>query len=273
MKPISVVSGGLVLGFVLLAGALAWRSASWPLVHDGPIMHYIAWRMTEGAVPYRDLFDMNFPGVYLIHMAVLTLLGAGDAAWRIFDLAWLTGGALAVAALAAPWGFVAAVGGAWFFVAYHLAGGAWNAGQRDFLLCPFLLLGAWGVARWSERSDGRIDLAAGGLALGAGIMIKPHAAAFAVALALLIAGVAWREGRTLWASSALFIATTALLPLAVIGWLAARGGLGDWYQIVVHYLLPLYGHLGRPERWAFHRWPLWIPIGTAVAIALAHALI
>ena len=61
-------------------------------------MHYIAWRISEGAVPYRDLFDMNFPGVYLLHLAALKLFGAGDVGWRAFDLVWLAGTSLAAAA-------------------------------------------------------------------------------------------------------------------------------------------------------------------------------
>ena len=47
---------------------LLWASRGWPLVHDAPIMHYVAWRILEGATPYRDLFDMNFPGVYAAHL-------------------------------------------------------------------------------------------------------------------------------------------------------------------------------------------------------------
>ena len=62
MRRMSVASGGLVAGFAAVAAALAWRSLSWPLVHDGPILHYIAWRIADGAAPYRDLFDMNQPG-------------------------------------------------------------------------------------------------------------------------------------------------------------------------------------------------------------------
>ena len=114
---------------------LAWRSRGWPLVHDTPLMHYVARRLAEGAVPYRDVFDMNFPGVYLVHRLVLAIGGAGDGAWRLFDLAWLAATALAIAALAAPWGRGPAAGAALFFALYHLAGGAWQAGQRDFLLC------------------------------------------------------------------------------------------------------------------------------------------
>ncbi|HEU5319540.1 MAG TPA: hypothetical protein VFX28_01970, partial [Methylomirabilota bacterium] len=87
---------------------LAWRSLPWPLVHDAPLMHYVAWRIADGAAPYRDLFDMNFPGVYLLHMGVLRALGPGDLAWRAFDLAWLGATAAAIALFAAPWGRVAA---------------------------------------------------------------------------------------------------------------------------------------------------------------------
>src|SRR6185503_10730623 len=164
---------------------LVGRSVTWPVVHDVPLMHYVAWRISEGAVPYRDVFDMNFPGVYLLHLLVVKTLGSGDAAWRAFDLGWLGLASLAVAALAAPWGRLAAAGGAAFFAAYHLGGGAWQAGQRDFLLCPFLLAGALGVARWGERGQAGALLSAG-LVLGAGVMIKPHAALFALALIALV---------------------------------------------------------------------------------------
>jgi len=152
LKRSSIAGALVILPLAVLAGALAWRSRGWPLIHDAPLMHYIAWRIGEGAVPYRDLFDMNFPGVYLLHMVALTLFGAGDGGWRAFDLTWLAGTSLAAAALAEPWGRLAAVGAGLFFTVYHLAGGAWQAGQRDFLLCPFMLLGGLGVARWAERS-------------------------------------------------------------------------------------------------------------------------
>jgi len=39
-----------------LVAYLAWQSRGWPLIHDAPIMHYIAWLIAGGAVPYRDIF-------------------------------------------------------------------------------------------------------------------------------------------------------------------------------------------------------------------------
>ena len=59
------------------------------MIHDAPIMHYVAWLVAQGAVPYRDVFDMNVPGVYLLHLGVIRMLGEGDRDWRFFDLTWI----------------------------------------------------------------------------------------------------------------------------------------------------------------------------------------
>ena len=93
----TLVERGLLAGCAAAAALtlhLVWQSRSWPLFHDAPLMHYIAWLIERGAVPYRDAFDMNLPGVYAIHLAVLRVLGAGDVGWRVFDLGWLAGTAI-----------------------------------------------------------------------------------------------------------------------------------------------------------------------------------
>ena len=274
-----------MLGLAGLAGVLVWRSRGWPLIHDAPLMHYIAWRISEGAVPYRDVFDMNFPGVYLLHLVALKLFGASNAGWRAFDLVWLGGSSLAAAALAAPWGRVASAAAGLFFATYHLAAGAWQTGQRDFLLCPFLLLAALAIARWAEHPEERTPLMWGGLALGAGITVKPHAGLFAAALLVLVAVVAGRgrhgdvhARRRPWLRRAavpagIFVGTLIVPPLAVFVWLAAVGAVPAWYEIVVRYLVPLYSRLGRPDRWGFYRWQVWIPIAAGVVLSLGSALV
>jgi hypothetical protein len=264
----------LIGGFAALALTLAWRSRSWPLVHDAPILHYIAWRIADGAAPYRDVFDMNQPGVYLLHLAVLKTLGAGDVAWRAFDLAWLALTALAVAAVAAPWGAAAALGGALAFASYHLAGGAWQAGQRDFLLCPFLLVGVVGVARWLESRGCLASLAYSGAAMGVALTVKPHAGLLAAALALIVVVTAARGGGMPAAIPAgvTYGAAASVAPLAVLGWLAAAGGLGAWREAVFDYLLPLYSRLGRDATWAVHRWPVWIALLLGVALSATRVV-
>jgi hypothetical protein len=247
-----------------------WRSLTWPLVHDAPLMHYVAWRISQGAVPYRDVFDMNFPGVYLLHLLVVRTLGVGDLAWRIFDLAWLAALALGAAAFVAPWGRPAAGAAAALLVLYHLGGGAWQAGQRDFLLCPLLIAGAVGVARWTE-SRRRGALAWGGVAIGASMTIKPHTVVLAAALAVLVAATAWRTGAGA-APLASFIAGAAVAPLGVVGWLAVAGALPAWGAIVFDYLIPLYSRLGRTAAWNVYRPYVWIPIGLGALLSAAGAL-
>ena len=256
-----------------MVARLVWASLDWPLVHDAPLLHYVAWRMSEGAVPYRDLFDMNFPGVYLLHLIVVAGAGTGDLAWRVFDLGWLTLTTVVIAALVAPWGRRPAAGAALTFALYHLAGGAWQVGQRDFLLCPFLLAGALGVARWAELpSRARGALVCGGLALGAAMTVKPHALVLTAMLGALIAVVAWRTAAGVAASLGLFAAAVAVAPLAMLSWLGAAGALPAWRAIVLEYLVPLYSRLGRGHGWNVYRPGIWIPLGGGAAIAAAGAL-
>src|SRR5205823_9217009 len=66
---------------------LLWRSLDWPLIGDATIFHFIADEMRTGAMPYRDIYDVNMPLIYFIHLAVVAIGGMSDVAWRAFDLA------------------------------------------------------------------------------------------------------------------------------------------------------------------------------------------
>jgi hypothetical protein len=242
----------------LLLAYLIWGSRAWPLIHDAPLMHYVAWLIDQGAVPYRDVFDMNLPGVYLLHWAVLRVGGAGDGAWRLFDLGWLAAvGGLLWAYCRPMSDTVAAGAAAALFGLYHLSGGAWRAGQRDFLLCLFLLAGAYGVARGLEQPEGRLALLVGGLALGAGMTVKPHAGLFWLLCAAAAAVVAGRAGRAAWPAAALVLAGGLLVPALVFGWLAGRGGLAPFLAVLTGYVLPLYSQVGRVSVIAATRWHAW----------------
>jgi hypothetical protein len=246
LKPILAVSGALAL-------YLGWRSWGWALVHDAPLMHYVAWLIAQGAVPYRDVFDMNMPGVYLLHLGVISTLGEGDRAWRLFDLAWL---GLTAAAL---FGFSRRMGDTWsglaaglLFVLYHLSGGAWRAGQRDFLLALFLMLAAWGAARVWETGGARTPVVWGGLAAGAGVMLKPQAALFWVICAAAVALGSRRS--SMIRALAIWCGAGLTVPALIMGWLAWRGGAGPFASILTGYLLPLYSHVGRVPVWEAVRW-------------------
>ncbi len=248
MKPILAASA-------LSVAYLGWRSLGWPLIHDAPLFHYIGWLLAQGAVPYRDVFDVNMPGVYLLHWALVAGLGTGDLAWRLFDLAWLALTSALLARYATPLaGREAGVAGALVFALLHLAGGAWRAGQRDFLLCVLLLAGAWGVARAWERPGAFRPLAWSGLALGAGMMIKPLAGLFWLGCAAAGALAARRAGRLPLAGAGAVLAGGLVVPAAVLGWLGARGGLGPFIDVLTGYVVPLYSRVGGVSIWQSIGW-------------------
>jgi hypothetical protein len=233
-----------VTAVALAAVRLLWASRHWPLVHDAPLMHYVAWRILEGAVPYRDVFDMNFPGVYVAHMLVLRTLGAGDAAFRAFDLGLLaaTGAGLwAALRSCGPWGGLSA---AVLFALYHVAGGPWLAGQRELMLCAVLAWAAAAAIASAHATPARRVRWMGATAflVGIAVWIKPHAALLAAALAVW----AWR-GPMRARSLAAVLAGLALPGVAMLGWLGATGGLGAFSDITLGYLIPLYSRLGRND--------------------------
>jgi hypothetical protein len=267
-SPRVLISYGVVGVFVVSAAVLAWRSRTWPFFHDAPVLHYIAWRIGAGDVPYRDLFEINAPGAYLIHLLAWRLGGLSDVAWRLFDLAWLGLAAAAAFAFARAWGLVAAIGAAAFLALYHLAGSPWEAGQRDYFLCPLVLGGAAGVVRWAERGDRRA-LALAGVALGAAATVKPHIVLLIAMFAVVIVVRARRQAAPVLA---IYAGAAALVPLAIVGWLAAAGALGAWRDLVGDYLVPVYTHLRPVSRWEIYRPHAWAPIAAGVLVSVASTL-
>lgn len=268
MKPILAASA-------LSAAYLGWRSLGWPLIHDAPLFHYIGWMLAQGAVPYRDVFDVNMPGVYLLHWALVAGPGPSDVAWRLFDLGWLAATCLLLAAYVRPLaGRSPAVAAGLLFALVHLAGGAWRAGQRDFLLCALLLLGAWGVARAWERGGALRPLLWSGLALGAGMMIKPLAGLFWLGCAAAGALAAGRAGRSPLAGAGAVLASGLIVPGAVLAWLGWSGGFWPFVAVLTDYVLPLYARVGRVSIWqsiGWHRygWPVLILLGVLSLASLA----
>ncbi len=237
-------------------------------------MHYIAWLIAQGAAPYRDAFDMNLPGAYLIHWAVLSVGGAGDLAWRLFDLLWLAAAGGLLFAYCRPLGDRrAAAAAAALFALYHLSGGAWRVGQRDFLLCLFLLIGALGVARSLEHGAALRPLLWAGAALGAGMTVKPQSGLFWAGCAVVAAWGARREGRSVPAAAGAVLGAGLAVPALVFGWLQWRGGLGAFVAILTGYVLPLYSRVGRVAArealgWYRYGWQLWALFGVVGVLAL-----
>lgn len=80
---LKVFMGVLALYFV----AQIIYSLDWPMLHDTPVLHYIAFLIAEhDFVPYRDIFEISLPFTYLIHLGIVKAFGYGDVPLRIIDI-------------------------------------------------------------------------------------------------------------------------------------------------------------------------------------------
>ena len=230
------------LCLVALNGYL-WLSISdtldWKMVHDAPIMHYIAWNILDGAVPYRDIFDMNMPGTYLIHMGVLKIFGEGDPAWRLFDIFILALTSIGMIIFCWRQGLLAGVTAATLFACFHISGGELMVGQRDFLMTPFLIFGGHFVANIIENRQRMLYSFLAGILFGCAIWIKPYVLILFVVL-LLYAKI---QSKNIFVS--LLMILGFLLPVGgMFGWLYMIDGLLSWWEIFSQYLVPIYSSVG-----------------------------
>jgi hypothetical protein len=129
---------------VSLAGCLAVFvvcSLSWPLIGDAALLHYAVLLIDRGAVPYRDIAEMNMPGSYLVEWIGIHAFGGGDLAWRLFDLALTAIATAAMVVIALPVDWFAGIWAGSLLVLVHGRDGILELGQRDLSLAVLLLAG------------------------------------------------------------------------------------------------------------------------------------
>jgi len=196
---------------------------------------YVAREWLErGAMPYRDSFDHKGPGLYALHALVLLLFGAAPWAFRLLELAWVTGLGVVCAWVVAPRhrrpepgvvgiSVLAANVFAFGFLDY------WNTAQGE-LACALLTTASVLVAR---RARSAISAAiVGGLLCGAAVLVKPTALPFAlVSLALIFARARYEGHRA--AALGGFVGSFLFLPLLVTGYFALRGALRAAIDVLV----------------------------------------
>lgn len=224
-------------------------------------MHYIARSFLEGAVPYKDFIDMNFPGTYLIHSMVIKIMGDGNGAWRFFDIICLVLINILIIAYCCPFGTLSVLFAVSTFSCFHLYNGPLYIGQRDYILVIFLLGSLYAFVRYVESRFAPLQLMLSALSLGAAITIKPFAAILFPCVIFALFLVTRRSGTIFLRHGLLFIASFVIIPLLSIAWLWKINALTCFYDIVVNYLIPLYSRLSfsAPSLWLLQPF-LYIPI-------------
>ena len=233
----------LVVTTVLLALAgilvvAAADSLRWPSIHDSPLMLYAGWHLSQGGVPYRDLFDMNMPGTYFAMWVLGGLFGWDDAGFRIFDLLCLSTIAIATFAWLKQFGRLPALAASLLFPLWYLAAGPSTSIQREFLaLVPL----AVALALIESPLPLLVRFFGSGLLAGAAVLVKPQFLLLALPPLTYLTFTKARSADRVRLSA--FLIAGFVVPLAATAaFLAYRGGLDAFVDIATHYW-PLYSHL------------------------------
>ena len=93
---IRLAHAALLASAAVLFVVLRQPVLSVPFERDEGEYAYIAWRVLEGDVPYRDAFDQKPPGVFVAYLAAFTLFGPSVEAVHGFMYVWTAFTALAL---------------------------------------------------------------------------------------------------------------------------------------------------------------------------------
>jgi hypothetical protein len=176
--------GTLSILAVFLSLCLAYFVAGtwqWPLVGDASIIHYVAFLMDHGLVPYRQIVDMNMPGSYLVEWLLMHVFGGGSLSWRLVDFALMAAAGAAMIILARSRGWFPGFAAAALLALIHGQDGIAFQGERDLIIAT-LLGWAFAFLFLAARRDWAWCIGAAGLVTGIAVSMKPLAILFAVPL-------------------------------------------------------------------------------------------
>ncbi len=231
----------LATTLALLLAVFVVTTRHWPLVGDATLFRYVVFLMEHGLAPYRQIVDINMPGVYLADWIVLHIYGSGSTSWRIFDFTLLAFGGLSMIAIARKTDWLAGFIAAALFAVLHAADGVAQTGQRDLTVAVLLLASLALFFHWMGRRQ-LWPIALASLLTGFAVTIKPTAAPFALALAILMFALPKEKSSAIWKH--LLVATILfLLPsIFIFAFLLHEHAL-DAFLFIVRGLLPFHAAL------------------------------
>ncbi len=244
----TVTAAFLIGCSVLLALVLAY-SLKWPLMHDSPIMFYLAYLVGHGSVPYRDFYDMNLPGTYGVYLLIGVLSGYRDLWIRFADILILIAIFVLTWIWMRPFGRKAAWAGCVLWGLVYLRYGPALSLQREYLiLVPILLAILTGTRTRTLETPWKYSVV--GLLFGIAFTMRPHSAIGLVLLLLFGLLGTWPE-KSLSGSAVRTFVFRAVLPatagllfpaLLLALYLWSNGALGAFVDMARYYW-PLYTHL------------------------------
>ncbi len=212
-----------------------------PLERDEGDYAYVAWRMLEGEVPYRDVFDQKPPGIYAVYAALFGLGARSGVALHLLLYLWTAACALALHRLLRD--LTSGLAAAFAALAFALLATdprllATAANTESFMILP--IVASWAALWRASRTDRAGAWIACGAWVAAACWFKPVAATnglFSVAWAVFAGlGAARRPlASELGRRMGLLALGGILLSTPFVAALAASGALGPFFDIVLRH--------------------------------------
>jgi hypothetical protein len=224
---------GVVIGLVVVA-LLGVLVSVQPFTGDQALFASGARQLAHGDVLYRDVWDVKQPGIYLFYLVGHAVVGDGETALHLFELAVLLAfGVLLVVTLrnefVRPW--VVATVPVLVLGTYYATAEPVQLGQVESLVGIPLFLTLWCADRGSRLRAHRAWLVAaglaGGVALVAKLVLAPIVVAAFVPVLLAWWGAAPGDRRRRITSDAAAMLLGLAVPLLATGaYLGVHGQLG-----------------------------------------------
>lgn len=259
------------LTVLVLCVVVRIRYLSVPFERDEGEYAYAAQLILAGLPPYAEAYNMKMPGIYYAYALLIAVFGETHAAIHAGLLVINLVTALGVFLLG-RWLAGARVGAIASAVFAVLSLGQAVTGvfaNAEHFVLPFAVFGVLLVLRGLENMDWR-RLAAGGLLLGVGFLMKQHALAYvALALALCaVHGLAQREWRSAWRGGALVLCGAALPLLLLVLAMYLVGMAEQFFFWTFAYASAYVNVVPAGKAWAYFlegllpvvtaSWPLWL---------------
>jgi hypothetical protein len=226
-------------------------SLRWQLQHDSAFLSYVAYLINEhGFVLYRDIFEANMPGIYLLYMAIGKIFGyQSDFAFRMIDVAWLTVTFIVTWFIMKPFGQVVAFASCLIFGIIYLEAGPIINFQRDVIaILPVAIALLLATRRRYNQSEHFIYFLLG-VFFAFAALLKPHMAIGLPAMILYICIRGTQEPKSVktFIKSCIIggiFALVGFLSILILPflWLWQIGALESFWTIFSSYL-PLYAQI------------------------------
>jgi len=162
-----------VVLILLFSIPFLWKYVSYDFGRDQGFYTFYGSLLLKGYVPYRDFFELNFPGGMYLHAIVIKTFGRSIFSFRLFDFLFqVTFSCLLYRFTKYFVDRKTALLGCFFYLAFYFTSGFWDTGQRDCFTVPFLILSPLLLFRGLDSENNFLLLMAGSCDAIA-VFIKP----------------------------------------------------------------------------------------------------